>query len=89
MISDPCLLCARNKARRWLEHHVPQVSGGLTGAGLAVVIAGWSASGVAGWASFAAGYAVWVAGITSMIAWLAGWRPSFRWRMRRAVRRLR
>jgi hypothetical protein len=82
MTGDICLLCTRNRTRRWLRHHVPEVSGGMTGTGLAAIIVTWPASGVAGWAGFMVGYVTVIAGAAGLIAWAAGWRPSFRWRVR-------
>jgi len=89
MIRDTCLLCARNKTRRWAERHVPQVTGGMADAGLAVVIATWPDQGTAGWVSFFTGYIAVLSGGLGMIAWRFGWRPSLKRLGRRAWRTLR
>ena len=86
MTGDICLLCTRNRTRRWLKRHVPQISGGMTGSGLTAIAATWQYQGAAGWACFLAGYFTLLTGLAGGIAWAFGWRPSFRW-PGRAVRR--
>jgi hypothetical protein len=88
MTGDLCWLCARNKTRRWFCRHVPQMSGGLSGAGLAVTTLTWHAPGTAGDVSCVAGTVAVICGVTGMAAWLTGWRPSFRPRLPRFLRDL-